>query len=90
MQQIALRPLPSIDESNNEVKHPIPYVLMVELKTYKVGDINIRTIVSQKHWFWMCLHGESNMQLGFTIVCVSETRRVLCKGGPAGKLFRLL
>ena len=33
---------------------------MVELKTYKVGDINIRTIVGQKHWFWMCLHGESN------------------------------
>ena len=90
MQQIALRPLPSIDESNNEVQHPIPYVLMVELKTYKVCDINIRTIVSQKHWFWMCLHGESNMRLGFTIVCVSETRLALCKGGPAGKLFRLL
>ena len=90
MQQIALRPLPSIDEINNEVEHPIPNVLMVELKTYKVGDINIRTIVGQKHWFWMCLHGESNMQLGFTIVCVGETRLVLCKRGPAGKLFLLL
>ena len=90
MQQIALRPLPSIDEINNEVKHSIPNVLMVELKTYKVGDIHIRTVVSQKNWFWMCLHGESNMRLGFTIVCVSETRQVLCKKGPAGKLFLLL
>ena len=57
MQQIALRPLPSIDEINNEVKHSIPNVLMVELKTYKAGDIHIRTVVSQKDWFWMCLHG---------------------------------
>ena len=90
MQQIALRPLPPIDEINNEVENPIPNILMVELKTYKVGDINIRTIVGQKHRLWMCLRGESNMQFGFTIVCVSETRRVLCKRGPAGKLFLLL
>ena len=90
MQQVALRPLPPIDEINNEVENPIPNILMVELKTYKVGDINIRAIVGQKHWFWMCLRGEFSMQFGFTIVCVSETRLVLCKRGQAGKLFLLL
>ena len=90
MQQVALRPLPPIDEIYNEVENPIPNILMVELKAYKVSDIDIRTIIGQKHWFWMCLHGDFNVQFGFTIVCVSETRLVLCKRGQAGKLFLLL
>ena len=63
---------------------------MVELKAYKVSDIDIRTIIGQKHWFWMCLHGYFDVQFGFTIVCVDETRLVLCKRGQAGKLFLLL
>ena len=90
MQQVALRPLPPLDEIYNEVENPIPNILMVELKAYKISDINIRAIIGQKHWFWMCLHGDFNVQFGFTIVCVSETRLVLCKRGQAGKLFLLL
>ena len=54
----------------NEVQNPIPNILMVELKAYKISDIDIRTIIGQKHRFWMCLHGFFDVQFGFTIVCV--------------------
>ena len=64
----------------NEVQNPIPNILMVELKAYKICDIDIRTIIGQKQRFWMRLHGYFNVQFGFTIVCVSAN--------PAGTMQR--
>ena len=49
---------------------------MVELKAYKICDIDIRAIIGQKQRFWMCLHGYFDVQYGFTIACVSANQAV--------------
>ena len=60
----------------NEVQNPIPNIPMVELKAYKICDIDIRAIIGQKQRFWMCLRGYFDVQFGFPIVCVSANPAV--------------
>ena len=56
MQQIALCTLPFVGKLYNEVQDSITYVTMVELKTYKIGDIDISAVVCQKQGFLLSLH----------------------------------
>ena len=78
MQQLALRPLPPVDEIYDEVENPIPNIFMVELKAYKISNINIRAIIGQKHWFWMCLHGDFE--------CAVWLHNSVCKRNPASTM----
>ena len=72
----------------NEVQNPIPNIPMVELKAYKICDIDIRAIIGQKQRFWMCLRGYFDVQYGFTdSLRKRKPGLLLCKGRAAGNLF---
>ena len=72
MQQIALCTLPFIGKLYNEVQYSITYVTMVELKTYKIGDVDTSAIFCQKQGSCCrCMTGLSDCFRGTATACVS-------------------
>ena len=63
MQQIALCTMSFVGKLYNEVQNSITYVIMVELKTYKIGDIDISAVICQEQGFLLSLHGWSIRRL---------------------------